>query len=281
VSTVIGKSGAWSAIQSRLADRGLTVSQPREIGSLLNGLELDRPQLIAAHRQRTEQEVQTRATEVVRLAEERGFFRRFINRFRIRRLRSQVDRLWRQDAGYRSVLDANVAMLRELRGSAELRGAEAELTVIEELRSLPSHAVVFNDVRLIADRHIHFDGASLQSAQIDHAVLMPTGVFIIETKCWSRKSAESGGFHDPFDQVRRANYMCYDTLRRTIGKTSVRSIIVSFGHLPDPPPSSFVKVVRPDRLVGYLCGFGDAGMSSDKISAIRSFLEARTASSGN
>lgn len=139
---------------------------------------------------------------------------------------------------------------------------------------------MFHEVRLKADRHIRFDGASLQSAQIDQAVLMPTGVFIIETKCWSRKSAESGGFHDPFDQVRRANYLCYDTLRRTIGVTSVRSIILSFGHLPDPPPNSYVKVVRPDLLVGYVRGFGDAGMSWDKIAAIRSFLEARAASSG-
>lgn len=281
MSTVIGKSGAWSAIQARLADRGFVVSQPREIGSLLTRLELDRPQLIAAHRERTEQEVQTRATGIVGLAEERGFFRRFINVFKIRRLRSQVDRLRRQDADFQGVLDANVAMLRELHVSAELRGAEAELTVKEQLRSLPSYAVVFNDVRLKADRRIRFDGASLQSAQIDHVVLMPAGVFIIETKCWSRKSAESGGFHDPFDQVRRANYLCYDMLRRTIGKTSLRSIIVSFGHLPDPPPNSYVKVARPDRLVGYLRGFGDAGMSWDKIAAIRSFLEARTASSGN
>lgn len=281
MSTVIGKSGAWSAIQARLADRGFVVSQPREIGSLLTRLELDRPQLIAAHRERTEQEVQTRATGIVGLAEERGFFRRFINVFKIRRLRLQVDRLRRQDADYQGVLDANVAMLRELHASAELRGAEAELTVIEQLRSLPSYAVVFNDVRLKADRRIRFDGASLQSAQIDHVVLMPAGVFIIETKCWSRKSAESGGFHDPFDQVRRANYLCYDMLRRTIGKTSVRSIIVSFGHLPDPPPNSYVKVVRPDRLVGYLRGFGDAGRSGDNIAAIRSFLEARTASSGS
>ena len=280
VATVIGTSGAWSSIRERLARRGLTVAQPRGIDSLLRSLETGRPEIIAAHHESTKKEVQTRANEIVRLSAETGLLRKFVNWFKIHRLRSEIDCLYTTDAAFPVVIDADIAMVRELLGSAELKGAEAELSVIEKLRKLPEYAVVFNDVQLRADRHIYFDGAALQSAQIDHLVLMPAGVFVIETKYWSRRSVESGVFHDPFDQLRRANYLCYDSLRRAFGKTSVRSVIVNFGYLPDAPPNSYVKVVRPDRLVGYLRRFTDAGMTLEKMASINSFFEVRTPSRG-
>jgi len=87
-----------------------------------------------------------------------------------------------------------------------------------------------------------FNGTALISAQIDHVVLTPAGVFVIETKRWSQHFVESGDFHNPFDQVSRANYLCYDLLRKSFGKTRVRSIIACGGSLPDAPPSRISKL---------------------------------------
>jgi hypothetical protein len=78
-----------------------------------------------------------------------------------------------------------------------VRKVEDVVKVIDRLRTLPSSAVVFNDVRLKATRYIRFNGIALISAQIDHVVLTPAGVFVIETKRWSHRFVESGDFYNP------------------------------------------------------------------------------------
>src|SRR5260370_36159291 len=90
------------------------------------------------------------------------------------------------------------------------------------------------------------------SAQFDHVVLPPAGVFVIETKRWSHRFVESGDFYSPFDQVSRASYLCYDLLRGSLGNTGVRSIIVCVGSLPEAPRDSYIKVVRPESLHTYI-----------------------------
>ena len=69
---------------------------------------------------------------------------------------------------------------------------------------------MISDIILHAKRHINFDGTTLQSAQIDHLVLSPSGIFVVETERWSEDFVASGDYHDPFDQVRRAAYLCYE-----------------------------------------------------------------------
>src|SRR5256886_4102459 len=189
--------------------------------------------MIDAHRTQTMRSVHERETRITALAAERGFFKRIFNWFRIRALKAEIATLYQADSHYSSALDQTIARVRSLLNSTELAGAEAELAVIDRLRMLPSSTVVFNDVQLQATRYIHFDGAALLSAQIDHVVLTPAGVFIIETKRWSDRFVESGDFYSPFDQVGRASYLCYDLLRESFGNTRVRSIIVCVSSLPE------------------------------------------------
>jgi len=209
------------------------------------------------------------------LAAERGFFKRILNWFRIQTLKGEIAALNKADSRYSSALDQTVAHVQSLLRSAEFAGAQAEQAVIDRLRMLPSSAVVFNDVRLRATRHIHFNGTALMSAQIDHVVLTPAGVFVVETKNWSDRFVESGDFHDPFDQVRRANYLCYDLLRKKFGKTRVRSIIACLGSLPDAPGDSYIKVVRPESLNSYISGFRNADLAPDRFNEMRAFFENR------
>src|SRR5262249_49838295 len=142
----------------------------------------------------------------------------------------------------------------------------------------PSPAVVFNDVRLEATRRIRFDGIGLMSAQLDHVVLTPAGVFVIETKRWSNRFVESGDFHDPFDQVSRANYLCYDLLREIFGKTRVRSIIACAGRLPEAPRDSYIRVVRPESLTNYIMAFRKTELAPELFSQLESFFEYRVGS---
>jgi len=278
VAEIIGQSGAWQAIASDLARRGYSISSPRELLPLLTTLEKTRPQMINENRARTTSSVQELTTRIAALEGERGFFGRLISWFRSRALRTEIAALHRADSHYVSALDQAIAHLQSLLKSAELAGAEAELAVIDRLRTLPASAVVFNDVRLKATRFIRFNGVALRSAQIDHIVLTSAGVFVIETKRWSQRFVESGDFHNPFDQVSRANYLCHDLLRRRFGKTRVRSIIACGGSLPDAPRESYVKVVRPENITGYISWFRDTELAPKRFSKLRSYFESRVGS---
>jgi len=194
VATVIGESGAWQLIVADLARHGHPISKPRDLPLLLAKLEQTRPQMIDAHRTQTMRSVHERETRITTLTAERGFLKRIFNWFRIRALKAEIVTLYKAASHYSSALDQRTALVRSLLNSTELAGAEAELAVIDRLRMLPSSTVVFNDVQLQATRYIHFDGTALLSAQIDHVVLTPAGVFVIETKRWSHRFVESGDF---------------------------------------------------------------------------------------
>jgi Nuclease-related domain len=278
VAAIVGQSGAWQIIASDLARRGFPISSPRELLPLLAKLEKTRPQMIDANRARTMRSVQELTARIAAMAIEHGFFRRLINWFRTRAIKTEIGALYRADAHYSSTLDQTIVHIRSLLHSAELAGAEAELAVIERLRMLPSPAVVFNDVRLEATRRIRFNGIGLISAQIDHVVLTPAGVFVIETKRWSHRFVESGDFHNPFDQVSRANYLCYDLLCENFGKTRVRSIIACGGRLPDAPRDSYIKVVRPESLTSYILGFRKTELAPELFGKLSSFFEYRVGS---
>jgi Nuclease-related domain len=278
VAEIVGQSGPWQEIVSDLARRGYPISSPRELRPLLATIERTRPQMINANRAHTIRSVQELTTRIAALTVERGFFKRLIGWFRIRALSTEIAALHEADSRYSSDLDQAIVHFRSLLNSAELAGAEAELAVIDHLRTLPSSTVVFNDIRLKAARYIRFNGKALISAQIDHVVLTPAGVFIIETKRWSHRFVESGDFHNPFDQVSRANYLCYDLLRKRFGKTRVRSIIACGGSLPDAPRESFVKVVRPESLTSYILGFRNTELAPRRLSKMRSFFEQRVGS---
>jgi hypothetical protein len=278
VAAIVGQSGAWQTIASDLARRGFPISSPRELLPLLAKIENTRPQMIDASRVHTMRSVQKLTICIAALAVERGFFRRLINWFRIRALRTEIAALYTADTHYSAALDQAIVHIRSLLKSAELAGAEAELAVIDRLRTLPSSAVVFNDVRLNATRYIRFNGIALMSAQIDHVVLTPAGVFVIETKRWSHRFVESGDFYNPFDQVSRANYLCYDLLRESFGKTRVRSIIACGGSLPEAPRESYIKVVRPESLTSYILGFRNTELAPELFSQLRGFFEYRVGS---
>ena len=275
MATIVGQCGAWQIIVSDLARRGYPISNPRELLPLLGRMETTRPQLIDAHRMQTMRSIQELEARIAALAAERRFFRRLISWFRIRALRTAIAALHEADSHYSSALDQAIVHMRSLLNSAELAGAEAELSVIDRLRTLPSSAVVFNDVRLKATRYIRFNGVALASAQIDHVVLTPAGVFVIETKRWSQSFVESGNFHSPFDQVGRSNYLCYDLLRESFGKTRVRGIIACAGSLPDAPRDSYIKVVRPERLTSYILGFRNTELPPERLRELHSFFEHR------
>ncbi|MCM1988048.1 nuclease-related domain-containing protein [Methanococcoides seepicolus] len=58
---------------------------------------------------------------------------------------------------------------------------------------------------------------------MDHLVVDPTGVFVIETKNWSNRYTQyvfNDGSYTPYDQIQRSGYLVYRYLNVTIQPSS-------------------------------------------------------------
>lgn len=272
MATVIGDSGAWCDIAEQLGRYGLHVKQPGDVGLLLIRLRESFQPSVDLKKSETAQCIATKERSISLLRAERGIWRSIVNWFRIQGCQKAISRQHSEERRYIATLTENIRRVDAVQKSGELVGARAELDVISHLARLSAGHTVFNDLRLTADRYIHFNGAPLQSAQIDHLVLSPAGVFVIETKRWSRRFVESGEYHNPFDQIQRAAYLCYDLLRSEFGKIHVRSVIACAGQLPSKPEDSHVKVLAIPELVGYISWFRETDLAPDRLQQVRQFL---------
>ena len=277
MAAVIGQSGAWHSIVAGVDSHGHTISSPADIEPLAARIREERPAALETHRAETMRSVQQLSNEIVQLNGSRGCLARFFNRHRVRGLRARIAAAYANDKAFARHLDWVIDRISALPSSPEMAGATAELDVIGRLELLPDSYFVFNDVRLKATRKIRFDGAYLHSAQVYHLVLVPTGVFTIETKCWSRATAESGSHHDPFDQSARAGYLCYDLLKQKFGTTRVHSVIAYLGSIPAAPKDTKVHAMRPENLRSFITdwGHGRPELSPEQIQQLRSFFDYR------
>lgn len=82
-------------------------------------------------------------------------------------------------------LPDNLEMIKKIKKTNEYKGAVGELEVIKNLENLPEDYFLLNDLFLELDEYIIFHGTKIRSAQIDHLVVGPTGVYVIEAKNWS------------------------------------------------------------------------------------------------
>ncbi len=145
--------------------------------------------------------------------------------------------------------------LHEVQSLPVFAGALAEIKTIQHLQNLPDTYLVFNDVRLTASHYIRFDQQPLHSAQVDHIVLGPYGIFIIETKNWTRQFVAQGQYFDPYQQIRRANYLCYVLCHAKEKSIQIRNIIAYGNTPPNTTKTEYVKTLRIQELTGYIRWF--------------------------
>lgn len=149
------------------------------------------------------------------------------------------------------------------------KGAKGEILVIEKLRNLTDDYCIFNDLFFELDHGVNFNGAFLKSAQIDHLVIGPSGIYVIETKNWSEayvKKVFENGSYTPYDQIKRSSYAVYRHLNSSkygnvfqkayysLAKKEikVKSIIAITGSKIPLQDKGFVKVLFPNQLSGYI-----------------------------
>jgi len=137
--------------------------------------------------------------------------------------------------------------------SSFLAGAYGEEEVIRVLSRLSDDYHVLNDVNLNFEKSIYWKEHReyIKTCQIDHIVVGPTGLFLLETKNWTRSNMQNKSY-DLIHQVNRANLALWYHLKDNYWRNEtpkIRKVVVSvhgFAHGQKSDP--FIEAVTPDRL---------------------------------
>lgn len=154
------------------------------------------------------------------------------------------------------------------------KGALGERRVAAALDELSDEYRVLHGADLYSRRPLtDHTGSRIYSAQIDHLVVGPAGVFVIETKSWSRTFSESSGAHCPHHQVARASLLCWQLIKIAGLNERVRSVIACDDHTIPHQEGSYARVLRPASIRRHIYGFGRQ-LSPARIRRISEFLGA-------
>ncbi len=149
-----------------------------------------------------------------------------------------------------------------------IQGASGEQQALDELRKLPDSFYVVNNVQISFSRPLYEPRSNqrIYSIQADHVVVAPSGIFLIETKNWSRGTENLNYGFSAFDQIKRTNFALYcyfNPVSRSIfsffaktKKIKIRSILLMTGYKAEGT-DQHVKVLSLNQLRGYIEYFKD------------------------
>ena len=124
-----------------------------------------------------------------------------------------------------------------------IAGAIGENLVVKEVKKLSDEYVLINDFNLSFTEPIYYKklNQKIRSIQIDHLLISKAGIFIIETKNWSKSSVNSLSLRSPIEQIQRSNFALSVYLSNKISlldhhwgeqEVPVRNLIVMINNKP-------------------------------------------------
>lgn len=170
---------------------------------------------------------------------------------------------------------SKIDQLDAIANSPDARGAMGEQAVAATLRSLPDDYWVFHDVRLRADRFLRFEGKPVLTAQLDHVIVGPTGLYLVETKCWSRQSANNPSYLDPYEQVGRAGLLLHCLLKNADLPNKVSNLIASHQDMSNRRPRGFTRVIPPHGIARYVMNRRPV-LAPSEIARLTHYLQDKT-----
>lgn len=148
-----------------------------------------------------------------------------------------------------------------------IAGAIGEHLVAKELAKLSDTNVLFNDFSLSFNPPIFKknDNDRIFSIQIDHLLLTTAGIFIIETKNWSKKSIGRKDLRSPIKQIQRTGYALFVVLNsnKSTGNTilkqhhwgnkelPIRNVVAMINHKPKEK-FKHVAIKKLEELNNYI-----------------------------
>ena len=169
--------------------------------------------------------------------------------------------------------------------NSSIYGAIGEQKVVKELENLSNDYFLINDFCLSFSPPIYNrqENDHIRSIQIDHLLVSPFGVFLIETKNWSHQSLNNLSLRSPVQQIKRTNFALYKMLSGEIPgllnlnqhhwgerKIPIKNLIVLTNHKPNEE-FQYVKVVTLSELLSYIKYFKPS-FSSMETQVIAKYL---------
>jgi hypothetical protein len=146
-------------------------------------------------------------------------------------------------------------------------GALGEQKVVKTLENLSDDYFLINDFSVSFSPAIYNrqEKDYIKSVQIDHILVAPSGIFLIETKNWSEKSLENLSLRSPVQQIRRTSFVLFKLLNNEMSnyhlrldrhhwgdkKISIKNLIVMTNTKPQEE-FQYVKVLTLNELLGYI-----------------------------
>jgi predicted XRE-type DNA-binding protein len=151
--------------------------------------------------------------------------------------------------------------------SSHIYGAIGEQKVVHTLESLSDDYFLINDFAVSFSPAIYHKKQQeyIKSIQIDHVLVAPSGIFLIETKNWSEASLDNISLRSPVEQLRRSGFAFFTLLnndKRHVPlflnkhhwgdkKIPIKSLIVFINSKPKEE-FKFVKILTLKELTGYI-----------------------------
>ena len=306
MAVIVGESAAWKQVLVLAARAGIVVQQPSDVGiqaararkflyeqegvarddlarqeaALAETLARERAACdkdVAAIRARFEQEradapsrhgPRDRLAELARQARERAQVRA-----RSRAVLPAEHALAAFLSGREAEVARRVAAARNqcqqvesIAHSRALANAVAERAVIRALSALSDEFVLMNDLHLAYAHDVELESSSFRTAQLDHLLVGPTGVYAIETRNWGT-SAAADQDDDPIAEVARGAALCSHILRDAGCPQIVRCIVACEGAPPTRSGGAHVAVVPTPRLLAYV-QYGPAILSLQDVALV-------------
>lgn len=146
-------------------------------------------------------------------------------------------------------------------------GALGEQKVVRELENLPDDYILINDFTCLFNSPIYNrqENDYIKSIQIDHILISPAGIFLIETKNWSEHSLKNLNLWSPVQQIKRTSFALFKLLAGEVAnsglslnrhhwglkKVPIKNLIVLINHKPKEE-FQYVKVLTLKELPGYI-----------------------------
>lgn len=186
--------------------------------------------------------------------------------YRYQFISSRVDEAVRQSVQHPlSELERKKAKIDEL--NSFIYGALGEQKVVKTFEALSDEYHLINDFAISFSPAVYNrqENDYIKSVQIDHILVGPSGIFLIETKNWSEKSLESLSLRSPVQQIKRTSFILFKLLNNEISnyhlrldthhwgekKISIRNLIVLTNTKPKEE-FQYVKILTVNELLGYV-----------------------------
>lgn len=183
---------------------------------------------------------------------------------------------------------AEIERKKELldRATTIIYEALSEHKVAREIQKLPDNYILVNDFSinfypyLYCKQHDCYIG----SIQIDHILITPAGIFLIETKNWSEKSLNDSNLRSTVQQILESNYALFRILNGGVigynleldkhrwgsDKLSIKNLLVFINHKP-LKEFQYVKILTLNELLSYIRHF-EPVLSDSEIQSIAQYL---------